>query len=176
MAQTLDDQLPRTRLMSFRDRVDAQIALLDWVCAEVRGNPALADGPILEVGLGNGRTYSHLLGRLPGRRVIVFDKDVKAHPMSRPAPEDFVRGQVQETVRDFADASGRKAVMIHSDIGDGTGATEADILTWIASVYASATAPGALVLCTQALDDPCFERLADPVPKYAARYGIYRRV
>lgn len=171
----IQDPLPRTRLQSFLTRIEAQIALLDWVCAEVRRDQGLAEGPILEVGLGNGRTYSHLLGRLPGRRIVVFDREVKAHPMSRPDDGDFVLGDVSQTVRDFADADGRKAVMIHSDIGDGTPETDAAIRAWIGHVFASATRPGALVVCTQPLDHPVFERLPDPYPEYAGRYGIYRR-
>ena len=34
----------------------------------------LSDGPVIELGLGNGRTYDHLRERLPGRRIIAFDR------------------------------------------------------------------------------------------------------
>ena len=32
------------------------------------------EGPVLELGLGNGRTFDHLRERLPGRRIVAFDR------------------------------------------------------------------------------------------------------
>ena len=51
-----------TRLDSVIRRLTAQRDLLNWAAEEI--SPA---GLILELGLGNGRTYDHLRTRLPDR-------------------------------------------------------------------------------------------------------------
>ncbi len=39
-------------------------------------------GPVLELGLGNGRTYDHLREILPGREIFVFDRRVAANRLN----------------------------------------------------------------------------------------------
>jgi S-adenosyl-L-methionine methyltransferase len=51
-----------TRLDSAIRRLTAQRDLLDWASEEIAPG-----GLVLELGLGNGRTYDHLRDRLPGR-------------------------------------------------------------------------------------------------------------
>ena len=58
-----------SRLDSMIRRLMAQRACLDAVTEMIRTLP----GPILEIGLGNGRTYDHLRKRLPERSIFVFD-------------------------------------------------------------------------------------------------------
>jgi hypothetical protein len=53
-----------TRLDSAIRRLMAQRALLDWAAQDIASRPGL----VLELGLGNGRTYDHLRERLPGRK------------------------------------------------------------------------------------------------------------
>jgi hypothetical protein len=52
-----------SRLDSFIRRLEAQRACLGYAAAQIR---AIA-GPVLELGLGNGRTYDHLRELLPER-------------------------------------------------------------------------------------------------------------
>ena len=54
-----------TRLDLFIDRMVSQRACLDHAIAET----ALIDGPVFELGLGNGRTYHHLRARIGDARV-----------------------------------------------------------------------------------------------------------
>ena len=49
-----------SRLESFIRRLDAQRLCLDWAAGAVVERP----GAVLELGLGNGRTYDHLRARL----------------------------------------------------------------------------------------------------------------
>ena len=65
-----------SRLDSFINRVTAQRATLNWVAPLVRA----MTGPVLELGLGNGRTYSHLRELFPERDIWVFEFQVAAHP------------------------------------------------------------------------------------------------
>ena len=65
-----------SRLDSFIRRLEAQRACLDLAA---RRSP-ICRGPVLELGLGNGRTYDHLRELLPLREIFVFERDVRAHP------------------------------------------------------------------------------------------------
>ena len=69
-----------SRLDSFIRRLEAQRACLDATPGWIKG----IVGPILELGLGNGRTYDHLRGLHPGREIFVFERQPAAHPDSSP--------------------------------------------------------------------------------------------
>lgn len=65
-----------TRLDSVIERLQAQRAWLDWAVRAI----ADIDGPVLEIGLGNGRSYDQLGARLAGtRRILAFDFVLAAH-------------------------------------------------------------------------------------------------
>ena len=65
-----------SRLDSFIARMQAQRDCLNSLKPLIDALP----GPILEVGLGNGRTYDHLRQLFPGRDIYVFERKVAAHP------------------------------------------------------------------------------------------------
>ena len=69
-----------SRLDSFIRRLEAQRIVLNWAAAAIAGR----EGPVLELGLGNGRTYDHLRDILPGRAIHAFDRQAKANPRSMP--------------------------------------------------------------------------------------------
>ncbi|MEP5008510.1 class I SAM-dependent methyltransferase, partial [Roseobacter sp.] len=59
-----------SRLESMRRRLTAQIDGINWAAETI----APLNGDVLELGLGNGRTYDHLRDRLPNRRIWVIDR------------------------------------------------------------------------------------------------------
>lgn len=61
--------LPMTRLDSAIRRLQAQRSCLDWAAAAVAARPGL----VFEMGLGNGRTFDHLLA--PGG-VLISDQPI----------------------------------------------------------------------------------------------------
>ena len=65
-----------SRLDSFIRRLEAQRIVLNWAVEQIAGQP----GIILELGLGNGRTYDHLREKLPGRTIFAFDRAINANP------------------------------------------------------------------------------------------------
>ena len=65
-----------SRLDSAIRRLTSQKIVLEWAACKVRR----LDGIILELGLGNGRTYDHLRGILPNRDIYVFERKIAAHP------------------------------------------------------------------------------------------------
>ncbi len=74
-----------SRLDSFIRRALAQRDCLGDAARLIDGLP----GPVIELGLGNGRTYGHLRTLLPAREIFVFDRQVMAHPDCVPDARHF---------------------------------------------------------------------------------------
>ena len=87
-----------SRLESTIRRLSAQRDILDEICARLAG----MNGPVVELGLGNGRTYDHLRQRLPERRIIAFDRALAAHRSSTPPEGDLVLGEIRVMAARFA--------------------------------------------------------------------------
>jgi hypothetical protein len=151
-----------SRLDEVIARLSAQRALLDWACAD------LPPGPALELGLGNGRTYDHLRDRLgPARAIHVFDREMKADPRSVPPAAFFHLGDIARTLPDWAARHPRAAVLAHADIGSHDPAATKAFAALLARLLGPCLAPGAIVLCDQALADPAL------IPDAAAPPGVY---
>jgi hypothetical protein len=99
----------------------------------------LPPGPILEIGLGSGRTYSHLRQTFPDRRIIAFDRALDAHPACRPAAGDLILGEIAETAPAWA---GVGAALVHADIGTAYPEVDAHTLTWLPGLVAALLADG----------------------------------
>lgn len=157
-----------SRLESNIHRMVAQRDILDMLCRNVAGMP----GPIFELGLGNGRTYDHLRARLPGRRIVAFDRAVGSHPQSTPEPADMVLGDIRETAAAMAGAGG---ALVHADIGTAYPEKDAETIKWLPGVAAGLLAPGGLAASGLPLVHPDLEPLPLPEGIKPGRYWIYRR-
>ncbi|TXL69225.1 hypothetical protein FHP25_39925 [Vineibacter terrae] len=159
-----------SRLDSFIRRMQAQRDCLNWAAGQVRGMA----GPILEIGLGNGRTYDHLRELLPGRDIHVFEREVRAHPDCVPPAHHLFLGDVREQLPRATRMLGRSAVLIHSDLGTGDHAANMEMGTWLGPALDQLLAPGGYVVANQPLDVARWIRLPEPdgVPK--DRYFLYR--
>ncbi len=157
-----------SRLDSFIRRVTAQRTILDFVCEQVADKPGL----ILELGLGNGRTFDHIREKLPGRRIIAFDRVLAAHTCSTPPEGDLELGEIRETARRFA---GDDIAMVHADIGTGNDELDAITVTWLPQLTASLLQPGGIAASGLPLDHPDLIRLALPRGVSVGRYFLYRR-
>ncbi|GLS33199.1 S-adenosyl-L-methionine methyltransferase [Mesorhizobium albiziae] len=157
-----------SRLDSFIRRVTAQRDVLDHISAEVAG----MDGPVIELGLGNGRTFDHLRERLPGRRIIAFDRALAAHGTSTPDPEDLVIGEIRETAPAMA---GIDAALVHADIGTGYADKDAATLTWLPELTARLLRSGGIAVSGLPLEHS--ELAPQPLPASVSqdRYFLYRR-
>lgn len=143
-----------TRLDSFIRRLQAQRVCLDWACARIAGVP----GVVLELGLGNGRTYDHLRDRLGDRRDIhAFDRRLAAHPACRPPANRLILGELRETLPIFA---GGKVALAHADLGSGDTAATAGLAAWLGPSLVPFLAPNAIVLCDQPLRHPSLKAVA----------------
>ncbi len=158
-----------SRLDSMIRRLTAQRDILNQV-AQAGSLPA--EGAILELGLGNGRTYSHLRELFPDRRIVVFDRAMNAHSSSAPPPEDFEEGEIDATAAAYR---GGNAALVHADIGQGYADRDAETLAWLPGLVAECLAPGGVAISGLPLDHP--ELDPEPIPDGIApgRYFHYRR-
>jgi hypothetical protein len=159
----------RTRLDDFISRISAQRDILNSI-AERR--PELPNGPILEIGLGNGRTYSHLRARFPDLRIIAFDHENGAHGSCRPDDADVVLGDIKETCMSY---TGTAAAVAHADIGTGYPEKDAIIRQWLPSRIVAVLARGGFAVSGLELKHPELEEIPPPPSVEKGRYFLYRR-
>ncbi len=160
-----------SRLDSFIRRLEAQRACLDFACAAIADLP----GPVLELGLGNGRTFDHLRERLPGRAIFVFERDPKPHPDCWPDPDRLIVGDLADTLPRAAARLPAPAALVHADLGTGDAAHNARLAAWLSRMLPPLLAAGGLVVADQELGAPTLEPLPPPPPVQPGRYFLYRR-
>ena len=128
-----------SRLDRLLARLAAQKAWLEDAAARVSGLP----GPILEVGLGKGRTYDHLRRLMPGRRILAFDLDLHAPSDARPADADLLLGDFRVTLpRARAEIGDHRAVLIHADFGSEDATLDAQTSEWLGALLAPLNSAG----------------------------------
>jgi hypothetical protein len=158
-----------SRLDSFIRRMQAQRDILNRVAPLVRLRP----GPVLEVGLGNGRTYDHLRELLPGRPIYVFDLAVHAHPDCIPSPDMLFLGDAKDTLVEARRLLGKSAVLIHCDLGTGDAVANAAMAPWLGPRLAALLADGGVAVVNQPLDVSGWRRLPAPPGMPRDRYFAY---
>lgn len=157
-----------SRLDSFIRRLSAQRDILNAIRDALDDIP----GPIMELGLGNGRTYDHLRELFPDRRIVAFDREARSYSSSTPQVDDLVLGEIKETVRDFL---GIGAALAHADIGTGHDDLDAVTLTWLPQMMAGLLKPGGLAVSGLPLEHGELTALPIPASVPAGRYFLYRR-
>jgi hypothetical protein len=160
-----------SRLDSAIRRLQAQRACLDHAIGLIDGLP----GSILELGLGNGRTYDHLRAKAGDREIFVFDRQVAAHPDCVPDDSHLFLGDFRETLAAAAARLGSAAILAHCDIGSGDKRQTAALAAAIGPALVALLAPNAVILSDQALSIQGSEHLPLPDGVTADRYYIYRR-
>ncbi len=159
-----------SRLDSAIRRLEAQRGCLNAAVRLIDGLP----GPILELGLGNGRTFDHLRELLPEREIFVFDRRIEAHPDCIPDGDHMILGDFRETLATALEAIGSPAALAHCDIGSGRPGTDTELTADIAAALAELLAPGAVIAADQALDDDRLLALDLPPGVAPGRYFMYR--
>lgn len=162
-------RIAMSRLDSFIFRMTAQREILNHLSSRL----GQLDGPVLELGLGNGRTFDHLREIFPDRRIIVFDRAVGAHKTSVPEPENMVVGEIRETAQKFI---GVNAALVHVDIGTGYDDKDAITLTWLPQLMAGLVGPNGYAVSGLELKHAQLEALPLPPSVGEGRYFLYRRV
>ena len=156
-----------SRLESMRRRLTAQIDGINWAADLIKGIP----GDVLEMGLGNGRTYDHLRQEIPGRRIWVIDRVLNAHPSCIPPAADFLQGEANDMLTRLAQ-SNHKMAMAHYDFGHGVKEKDVAEGAALSPFIAAVMAPGGLVLSQQPLIG--FQQIKGPDTIDPERYLFYR--
>ncbi len=102
-----------SRLDIFIDRMVSQRSCLDHA-ARLTAQMA---GPVFELGLGNGRTYHHMVEIMPDRDIFVFERAVASNPDSTPPDDRLFLGDVNDTLPAALSRFGPSASLIHADLG-----------------------------------------------------------
>ena len=157
-----------SRLDSFIRRMSAQRDILDALPHRLDGVPGL----VLEFGLGSARTYDHLRERFPGRRIVVFESVVVDSVRPRPAPGDFVLGDVRDTAALWPEGC---AALVHSDIETGDAAGDLEMQGWLPGLIARLLAPGGFAVSGSALPHPDLAPEMLPPGIAEGRYHVLRR-
>ena len=156
-----------SRLESMRRRLTAQIEGLNWAAEAI--TPLAGD--VLELGLGNGRTYDHLRERLPDRRIWVIDRVLQPHPSCVPPAEDFLQGEAEEMLANLARRGARMA-LAHYDFGHGVKEMDVAEGAKLSPFILPLMVPGGLVVSQQPLVG--LNPVAGPVTVDPERYLFYR--
>lgn len=161
-----------SRLNSAIRRLQAQCACLN-AAVDTIGD---IEGLVLELGLGNGRTYDHLREALPDRRICVFERQVAPHPDCTPPDADLFVGEMEETLAAFARAYPAGVVLAHADIGSGDRRETERNAIRIAPLLVPILRKDGLLVSDQPFVRPEFMPIELPADVTAGRYYMYRRV
>jgi len=161
-----------SRLDSFIRRLEAQRACLDRAAQIIRD----VDGVVLELGLGNGRTYDHLRELFPDRDIYVCERQVAAHPDCVPPQERLLLGDLRETLPAARALLGDRVALAHLDVGTGDAAGNRALAAELLPLVVPLLRIDGVLVSDPAMD--CPELAPMPLPDGVApdRYHLYRRV
>lgn len=160
-----------SRLSRMIERLLTQRACIEWAAEQIRDRT----GPVVELGLGKGRTYDHWRRLLPGRPIYCFDKEIHATPDCIPEPQWLFHGDFRETLPGALLRMGKPATVVHADIGSENPERDRRLAADLAPLIDGLLAPDALVLSDRAMHQPGWE--PQPLPPGVGRweYFIYRK-
>jgi hypothetical protein len=156
-----------SRLDSMLRRLSAQRDGLNWAAHEVAPIP----GEVLDLGLGNGRTYDHLREILPDRRIRVIDRVLQCHPSCTPPERDFLEGEAEPMLGQLR-ALGVTLALAHYDLGSGIKEKDVEEAARLSPFIACLMAPGGLIVSGQPLEG--LQQIPGPDTIAPDRYLFYR--
>jgi hypothetical protein len=160
-----------SRLDSFIRRLEAQRACLNRAAELIRD----IDGVVLELGLGNGRTYDHLRELFPDREIFVCERQVAAHPDCVPPPERLILGDMRETLPAARAHLGNRVALAHFDVGTGDAAANLAIAADLTPQIVPLLCPGGVLVSDPAINAAGLAELPLPDGIKPGRYRLYGR-
>lgn len=163
-----------SRLDSFIRRMLAQRECLNWAAEAVAGIP----GPVLELGLGNGRTYDHLRESLPEREIYVFERANisfdRALAVSIPPEKFLILGDIENTLVSAAARLPAKAALAHIDLGTSDARAYAALALRMGGLLKPLMAHDGIIVSNVKLQAAGLISLDTPPGVKPGRYFIYR--
>jgi len=160
-----------SRLDSFIRRLEAQRACLDFAARLIQG----LEGDVLELGLGNGRTYDHLRQLFPDRNIYVCERSIAAHPDCVPPAGLLLLGEMLDTLR-CARMLTDRVVLAHLDPGTGDLAASHALAAELTPLITPLLRPGGILVSEPAIAGDGLSPIALPAGVLPGRYHLYRRV
>lgn len=157
-----------SRLDSMIRRLRAQRDGIEWAGRRISD----LGGDVLEVGLGNGRTYDHLREKLPEREIWVIEREPAAHPKSTPPSDRLLVGEADAGLAELA-RRGVRVALIHYDLGVGIADVDHPLAAGLSPAMAALLVPGGIVLANNPLVGLPEIKGPDTVP--LERYFFYRK-
>ena len=161
-----------SRLDSFIRRLEAQRAVLNRAAELI----AELDGVVLELGLGNGRTYDHLRELFPQRDIYVCERRVAAHPDCIPPDDRLLLGDMFETLPAARERLGGKVALAHFDAGTGDAVANLKLAAGLRPLILPLLCAGGVLATQQVMGGPDLAALPLPGGVAEGRYYLYRRV
>ena len=152
-----------SRLESHIRRCQAQCKCIERAAVLMSELP----GPVLEVGLGNGRTYSHIREYLPEREIFVFDRRIAAHPDCIPDDDHVFLGEIDETLPLAVERFAGTIPLVHVDLAP-------EVILEIAHHLPKLLRPGGIALTQAGARAEGLTPLELPEGIAPGRYFIYR--
>ncbi|PSL18757.1 class I SAM-dependent methyltransferase [Shimia abyssi] len=156
-----------SRLDSMMRRLAAQRDGLEWGIGLI----GALEGDIVDMGLGNGRTYDHLREIAPDRRIWVIDRVLQCHPSCVPPEQDFLQGEAEDMLIKLADATAGIA-LAHYDFGFGDKGKDVAEAARLSPLIAKIMVPGGVVVSGQPLVG--MEQVRGPESVAPDRYCFYK--
>lgn len=160
-----------TRLDLFIARMVSQRACINHAASQT----AHLDGPVFELGLGNGRTYHHLRETIKNRDIFVFERAVASHPDSTPPDDRVILGDVYDTLPAALARFGATASLIHADLGGHNAAKNDTFAKAVSPLVEPLLAQGGMMVASDRMYFTGLTEVPLPVDAVPGRCFIYTR-
>ncbi|MDC1171390.1 class I SAM-dependent methyltransferase [Alphaproteobacteria bacterium] len=159
-----------SRLDSVIRRLTSQKLALEWAADIIRH----LDGAVLELGLGNGRTYDHLREILPDRDIYVFEREIAAHPDCIPEKRFQYLGDFRDSLPFAYQVMGANSVLAHLDIGTGEKQESMRLAEQVAPTVLDLMKDGAIIISDQEVENWSYMIIQPPLSIPRGRIFIYQ--
>jgi S-adenosylmethionine-dependent methyltransferase len=163
---------PVSRLDSFIRRLEAQRACLEMAAELVAG----VDGDVLELGLGNGRTYDHLRNLFPHRKIYVCERTIAAHPDCIPPAGLLFLGDMRKTLPTARGRLSDRVALAHLDAGNGDAPASKALAECITPLIVPLLRLDGVLVSEPPVTADELRPLSLPPGIEPGRYNLYRRI
>lgn len=157
---------------SFIRRLEAQRACLEKAAGLVAG----LDGHVLELGLGNGRTYDHLRNLFPHRKIYVCERTIAAHPDCIPPAGLLLLGDMRETLPAARARLSDRVALAHLDAGNGDIPASKALAEFVAPLIVPLLRLDGVLVSEPPVTADELRPLPLPPGIEPGRYNLYRRI
>jgi hypothetical protein len=130
---------------------------------------------VYELGLGNGRTYHHMVEVLKGRDIYVFERAVASNPDSTPPDDMLMLGDVYDTLPAALKRFGPTASLIHADLGGHNLAKNDAFAKAISPLVEPLLAQGGMMVSSDRMYFDNLKEVALPADAVEGRCFIYTK-